>query len=99
MSDSIDLRLSIVYNKEGHIHVPRAADNSWAPLRARCACGCDGLPKVSGTCDNPESSMGVMVFPATSFRTNQLAVLGCVDIAECTGVGKVKLDDIITVVG
>jgi len=43
--------------------------------------------------------MGVMVFPATSFRTDQLAASGRVDIAECTGVGKVKLDDIITVVG
>jgi len=79
--------------------VPGAADDSWAPLRVRCACGCDSLPKVLGTCNNPESSIGVMLFPATLFCTDQSAALGHVDIAKCAGVGKVELDNIITVVG
>ena len=45
--------------------------------------------------------MGEIVFLATSFRTvptDQLAVSGRINIAECAGVGKVELDNIITVV-
>ena len=37
-----------------------------APPTARRACGCEGLPKISGGCDSLGSRSGVTLFPGTS---------------------------------
>ena len=54
--------------REGEV----AADPQ-ASLTARCACGCKGLPKISGMCDNPGSRLGVMLFLGTSHKSSILS--------------------------
>ena len=44
-----------------------AATGPWAPPRARCVCGCDGLPKISDAWNNNHGSrMRVLFSPGTS---------------------------------
>jgi len=94
----------------------KAAADSREPPKPRWARGCEGLPKISGLCDNLGLRLGVMLFPGTSqersissrslalsfFRVLhavfavQSAAFERVDIAECAGIGKVELDDIVT---
>ena len=51
--------------RKGEGGATAATADPWAPRRA---CGWDGLPKITGLCDNAGSRMGVIHFPGTTHK-------------------------------
>jgi hypothetical protein len=60
-----------------------AAADLRAPPTASWACGCDGLLKISGTCDNPTSRLGVMLFLGTSHKRSISSHSLTLSLFEC----------------